>query len=389
MSERRIRVLQVAATSTGGVGLLLWYLASGLDQRRFEVGVAFGRGYLLDARFDQAEIPIIALPLGRGLNPLGALRALVRLYRLLRVGDYDIVQSHTSVGGLVARLAAWAAGVPCSVWTVHLWGSHPGLGPLMYRAVLAVERALDRITDRYVAVSRDLKASGLSKRILREEKVVVIPNGIDLDELDRLARSTDVRLDKAAYGFPPGTLLIGTVTRLEPQKAIDHFLRAAAQVAAERPDCGFVIAGDGPLRASLEGLAERLGLSGRVRFLGWREDAFAIIRTLDVFCMSSLWEGCPMVLLEAMAAARPIVATRIGGVAEIVLDQDTGLLVPPGEPSRLAEALRGLLESDAWRERLGQAGRRRVETHFGLPVMIQAYERFYEGLVAESAARSA
>ena len=141
-----------------------------------------------------------------------------------------------------------------------------------------------------------------------------------------------------------------------------------------------LIAGDGPQRKDLEDLAVQLGLTGRVNFLGWRDDAVEIVGALDIFCMSSRWEGCPMVLLEAMAMRRPVVATDIGGVREIVINEETGFLVPLDEPRALADAILRLLEVDAERERFGEAGRRRVEERFSAEGMLDAYGRLYRNL---------
>ena len=141
-----------------------------------------------------------------------------------------------------------------------------------------------------------------------------------------------------------------------------------------------LIAGDGPQRKELENLAAHLGLTGRVSFLGWRDDAVELLGALDIFCMSSRWEGCPMVLLEAMAMRCPVVATDIGGVREIVINEETGLLVAPGDPEALADAVLRLLAADAERERMGAAGRQRVEQHFGVEDMLAAYARLYRNL---------
>ena len=353
----------------------------------------FGEGSHLRAsvpeQFDQHGIPIIELPTGRGVDPLSMVRALFSLYRFLRAGRYDIVQSHTAVGGVVGRLAGFAARVPHAVWTAHSYGSHPGLGPVAQRVILAIERGFERLTHHYIAVSEDMKLTGLRKRIFSEDKVTVIHNGIDLEELDEIARSRETVESPGTFGFPTEATVVGTVTRLEPQKAIDDFLEAAAVVARERPEVHFVIAGDGPLRGQLQDLAGRLGIANRVRFLGWRSDAFAVLSVFDVFCMSSLWEGCPMVLLEAMAASKPVVSTCVGGVGELVMDGETGLLVPPAQPRCLAEALLRLTASESLRRCYGEAGRRRVEEQFTLQSMVRAYERFYEELVAgEDAAPS-
>ena len=376
-TERRLRILHVAATTTGGVGLLILFLVKHLDTREFEFAVAFGRGYLLDHSFDEAGITVHTLATCRRVGIRSILKGTLEVYRILLRGRYDIVQSHTSVGGVIARLAGWAARTPIVLWTVHGLGAHAGHPAWKRFLVSKAESVLDWFTDHYVAVSEDLRNEGVRAGIYRPEKVTVIPNGL---QLDHIPSTFDAAAKRKALGIPANCPVIGTVTRLEPQKANEVFLRAVAHAVKRVPNMVTLIAGDGPQRRQLENLAAELGLAERVRFLGWRTDAVEILGALDIFCMSSRWEGCPMVLLEAMAMRRPVVATDIGGVREIVVDGETGLLVALDEPEALADAIVRLLGADAERERFGQAGRRRLEEHFSAEGMLAAYRRLYRNL---------
>lgn len=380
-----IRVLHVTATTTGGVGLLILFLTKHLDRQEFELAVAFGRGYLLDRDFDNAGVSVYTLSTSRRVSLLSMLKGTIEVYRVLSHGRYDIVQSHTSVGGVIARLAGWAARTPAVVWTVHGLGAHAGHPPWKRALLRTAEALLDRFTDHYVAVSHDLLEEGVRAGIFRADKVTVIPNGLPLDQIPS---ALDVSAKRQALGIPEGCPVIGTITRLEPQKAIDEFLRAAARMSVRVPNLVILIAGDGPQRAELETLAAHLGLTGRVRFLGWRTDAVELLGAIDVFCMSSRWEGCPMVLLEAMAMRCPVVATDIGGVREIVVHGETGLLVALDDPDALADAVLRLLAADAERTLMGQAGRRRVEQCFSSEGMLNAYARLYRELARGGVAGS-
>ena len=375
--DKRLRVLHVTATTTGGVGLLILFLVKHLDPRAFELAVAFGRGYLLDRSFDEAGVTVHTLSTSRSISIRSILKGTLEVYRILSRGHYDIVQSHTSVGGIIGRLAGWAARIPVVLWTVHGLGAHPG-HPAWKRALLRiVESMLDWFTDHYVAVSEDLRDQGVRAGIYRADKVTVIPNGL---QFDHVPSTFDITAKRRALGIPVGCPVIGTVTRLEPQKANEVFLRAVPRIISRVPNLVTLIAGDGPQRKELENLAAHLGLTGRVSFLGWRDDAVELLGALDIFCMSSRWEGCPMVLLEAMAMRCPVVATDIGGVREIVINEETGLLVAPGDPEALAEAVLRLLAADAERERMAAAGRRRVEQSFNAEDMLAAYARLYRNL---------
>jgi glycosyltransferase involved in cell wall biosynthesis len=376
-AERRLRILHVTATTTGGVGLLILFLVKHMDPRAFDLAVAFGRGYLLDRSFDEAGVTVHTLSTSRRVGIRSILKGTLEVYRILSRGHYDIVQSHTSVGGVIGRLAGWAARTPVVLWTVHGLGAHPG-HPAWKRLLLRiVESMLDWFTNHYVAVSEDLREQGVCAGIYRADKVTVIPNGLQFDHLPSVF---DIAAKRKALGIPAGCPVIGTVTRLEPQKANEVFLQAVARVISRVPNLVTLIAGDGPERKKLEELAAHLGLTGRVNFLGWRADAVELLGALDIFCMSSRWEGCPMVLLEAMAMRRPVVATDIGGVREIVTNEETGLLVALDDPEALANAVLHLLGDDAERERFGEAGRRRVKECFSAEGMLDAYRRLYRNL---------
>jgi glycosyltransferase involved in cell wall biosynthesis len=376
-AEPRLRILHVTATTTGGVGLLILFLVKHMDPRAFDLAVAFGRGYLLDRSFDEAGVTVHTLSTSRRIGIRSILKGTFEVYRILSRGHYDIVQSHTSVGGVIGRLAGWAARTPVVLWTVHGLGAHPG-HPAWKRLLLrSVESVLDWFTNHYVAVSEDLREQGMCAGIYRADKVTVIPNGLQLDHVPSVF---DVSAKRRDLGIPAGCPVIGTVTRLEPQKANEVFLQAVARVIGRVPNLVTLIAGDGPERKKLEELAAQLGLTERVSFLGWRADAVELLGALDVFCMSSRWEGCPMVLLEAMAMRRPVVATDIGGVREIVINEETGLLVALDDPEALANAVLHLLGDDAKRERFGEAGRRRVKERFSAEGMLDAYGRLYRNL---------
>jgi glycosyltransferase involved in cell wall biosynthesis len=374
----RLRVLHVTATTTGGVGLLILFLIKHLDRRAFDMEVAFGRGYLLDRSFDETNVRMHTLSTSRRVGVLSILKGTFEVYRILKQGRFDVVQTHTSVGGVIGRLAGWLSRTPVVMWTVHGLGAHAGLATWKRAMVRRVEICLDWFTDHYVAVSHDLREEGVRTGIFREQKVTVIPNGL---EFNHLPSHFDPAAKRRSLGIAQGIPLIGTVTRLEPQKANDVFLRAVAIAARRVPGLVVLIAGDGPQRNSLEALAAELGLGATVRFLGWRSDAVELLGTLDIFCMTSRWEGCPMVLLEAMAMERPVVATNIGGVREIVVDGDTGVLVEQDNPDHFADALVRLLEAEPERTRMGRSGRRHVEQHFNSRRMLEAYAGLYRSLV--------
>jgi glycosyltransferase involved in cell wall biosynthesis len=382
----RIRVLHVITRLiVGGAQENTMLTAALLDPDRYAVDVVSGpqtgsEGSLI-SEVRARGIRLTLLPtLVREVNPLKDAIALGALVRLIRHGGYDIVHTHSSKAGILGRWAARLAGVPTIVHTVHGWGHHDRQHPLVRRLYVLLEQVTQRITDRLIVVSpRDIQ-KGLADGIATPEKYVTIRSGIELARFQQPARPREAV--RAELGIPLGTVVVGTVTRLSPQKAPLDLLAAAAQVAAHRQDVHFVIVGDGPLRAEVEARVVASGLAECVHLTGLRRDVADLMHSFDVFALTSLWEGLPRVLPQAMAAGLPIVATGVDGNAEAVQDGVNGFLTPPGDPHAMATALLQLLEGPALSERMGQAGRARA-VEFDVHKMVSDIAALYETLLRE------
>lgn len=273
-------------------------------------------------------------------HPATDARAVKMLYSYMAAKKASLVHAHGFKAGLVARPAARLARVPCLV-TVHGDFVEAGkckAGKVYYLA----ERMLSRLTARYIAVSNWLAESLVETCGISRDKITVIPNGIDLAAL--------------ANNRPPGERewLVGTVARLAPQKGVDFFLRASAILAAEFPDLRFLVVGDGPLMSQLKELARQLGISERVVFTGQRDNVPALLGKLSVYVQPSLSEGQGLAVLEAMAAGCPVVATRAGGLKEVVVHGENGLLATPGDSRELAFFVAQLLRNPGLAARLGE-----------------------------------
>jgi glycosyltransferase involved in cell wall biosynthesis len=254
-------------------------------------------------------------------------------------------------------LAAALRRTPGVLATVHLVAD-----ALMNRNVLAQMRVMARAVDRHVE-------SRLASLGIPAGKLSLIRNGIDPHRF-RVARDQRLRIALAGNSAAPAVL---TAARLTQQKALGVLLAAAALV----PDATFLLAGEGPERPALEAMAAELGISSRVRFLGARHDIAELLALSDLFVLPSLAEGLPISVLEAMASARPVVATRIGGTDEVVVEGETGLLVPAGDAEALSAAIRRVLGDPGLARRLGEAGRARVHQEFSLSGMIAAVDAAY------------
>jgi glycosyltransferase involved in cell wall biosynthesis len=356
-----------------------------LDPERYAVDVVSGpqagpEGSLIEEVQARGIHLTIEPNLVREVNPLKDLSALLALTSHIRHRGYAIVHTHSSKAGILGRWAAWLAGTPVIVHTVHGWGHHERQHPMVRRTFILLEQLTAPITDKLIVVSPLNTEKGLADRIATPEKYVTIRSGIDLERFRYPTRPREAV--RAELGIPPDATVVGTVTRLSEQKAPLDFVSAAARIGARHPDVQFVIVGDGPMRAEVEAAITSEGLTHSVHLTGLRRDVPDLMHSFDIFALSSLWEGLPRVLPQAMAAGLPIVATAVDGNTEAVTDGANGFLTPAGDPGALAEALLKLLRDPALAARMGQAGLARID-EFGARRMAQQIESLYEELLTQ------
>jgi len=341
----------------GGAEYQLYELLRHLDRRRFAPGVfvlAPGGWWVEPIR--ALGVPVEEIP-RRGPADV---RRLARLRASLRRFAPHLLHAILWSGNSYGRLAALGLGIPVVIAAERVVTPYRGWQVM-------VERALDRVTDGYLVNCEAIAAWQVERKRLPREKIEVIPNGIDLGRLPPF--SLDRRAARSAAGLRRDRRLVAGVGRLDAQKDFPTFLRAAAMIAAEVPDVDFLVVGEGGERAALEALARRLGLGARVVFTGLRHDVPRLLAAVDVFALTSLYEGFPNVLLEAMATGAVAVATDVGGCRELVTSGETGLLVPPRAPAAVAAAVGRVLRDPALARRLATAARQRVEGAFSIDVM--------------------
>ncbi len=377
----RIRILRVITRlNIGGPAIQAGLLTARLDPGRFETLLVAGRegpaeGSMLElGRLPAGLTPLVVPSLGRSVSPmadLGALRDVIRVARRYRP---DIVHTHLAKAGFVGRVAARLVGAQAVFHTYHGTVFRGYFGPLQTRLYLAVERALASQTTKVIAITPQQRRELLDAGIAPRSKIVEIPLGF---ELTPFLAPRDQRAARAALGVGPDTPTVGIVARLVPIKDVGTFLRAFAIVRRSMPAAVALIAGDGEERAGLVALASALGIGGSCRFLGWRADMPQVYAGLDVVALSSQNEGSPVSIIEAMAAGRPCVATRVGGVPDVVRDGETGVLVSPNNPEALGAAIVALLRDPERAERLGRNGRERVMPRFDVLRLITDIERLY------------
>jgi glycosyltransferase involved in cell wall biosynthesis len=317
--------------------------------------------------------------LGREIRPLSDFRAFWALLRLMRRFRPAVVHTHTAKAGLLGRLAARLSGVPVIVHTFHGHVLQGYFGPWKSALFTRIERALAGSSDALLAVSEAVKQDLVALRVAPAEKIRVVPLGLELDRLCGILERGGLRREA---GFPETAPLVGVVGRLVPIKDLGTFLGAAALLRESRPDVRFSIVGDGPARSLLEEQVSRLGLSGLVFFHGWRRDMRAVLGDLDVVVNCSRNEGTPVALIEALAALRPVVATRVGGTPDLLGGGARGLLVPAGDPAALAAAVLSTLSEPAAARQRAEEGRRYVLRAHPLSRLIGDIDSLYRQLLA-------
>jgi glycosyltransferase involved in cell wall biosynthesis len=377
----KLRVLRaITRLNIGGPAIHAILLTRGLQNEQFSSVLVTGlegphEGSMRDLATRHGVEPRVLRELGREVSPLNDLRATLAMYRMIRSFRPHIVHTHMAKAGTAGRLAARLARVPIVVHTFHGHTFHSYWGPVKSAVFLQIERTLGAMTDRVIAVGDAQKADIASYGVAPLNKIITIPLGLEIEPmLD--AEQHRGRL-RAELGVSDGRRLVGIVARLVPIKAHEIFLEAAQTIRTAAPGTTFLIIGDGERRAELEALAQQLGIADATRFLGWRDDMREVYADLDVVTLCSNNEGSPVALIEALAAGRPVVSTRVGGVPNVVQDGESGLLVPPRDPAALAEGVLTLLRDPARAAELGQAGRRAVFPRHASGRLVQDVERLY------------
>ena len=359
----RLRVLRVfSRLNIGGPSVHVILLSAGLRPLGYETRLVVGRespreGNMLALAAEKNVACEAMAGLGREIAPLQDLRALAGLVRLVRAWRPHVVHTHTAKAGLLGRLAARAAGVPTVVHTFHGHVLRGYFSPAKTALFRRIETRLAASADALVAVSESVKQDLVDLGIARAEKIRVVPLGLDLAHLAAELPRGGLRREAEV---PEEAPLVGMVGRLVPIKDVPTFLRAARLVRGERADARFALVGDGEERAGLEALCRELGLDGAVTFFGWRRDLAAVYGDLDVVVNASRNEGTPVALIEALAAGRPVVATRVGGTPDLLGGGERGHLVPPGDPVALARAVLETLDQSEAARRRASAGREHV-----------------------------
>lgn len=365
-SAEKIRVAHVSASlHYGGKENGVVNLVNRLDPAVFENYIfTYVRGGALARRIDPTRCRVVEL--GDKLG--GDYRLYFKLAREFRRYRIQIAHTHSWATVMEGIIGARLARVP-----IIIHGEH-GTMKTETKLHIQIQRALWHSTDQMLAVSNVLRENLQRQFDFPKEKIRVVANGVDLSRFVLTRQGDDY---KTRLGLPANALVFGAIGRVVPVKAYPTLLQAAKLIFNEIPTAHLVMVGDGPQLEALVQLAEEYQIASRVHFLGARKDVPEILRAFDVFVLSSESEGMSNTILEAMASARPVVATAVGGNPELVVDGETGLLVPPHDPPAMAAAIMKLLRDTELCRQMGWLGRQRVEEKFSLEVMVQNYANVY------------
>ncbi|MBI4425639.1 MAG: glycosyltransferase family 4 protein [Elusimicrobia bacterium] len=377
----------VTRLDLGGAQQNTLYTVSHLDPARFEATLACGPGGLLDdeaRRLSEAPGRPFRLrwfpELVRDVSPVDDARAFLQLAAWLRALAPDVVHTHSSKAGILGRLAARAAGVPVILHTYHGFGFHDRQRPAVKSFYAALVRLCVAASDWTLFVSEDNRRYGEAHGLARAGRHAILRSGVELARLP--ARLEDRGRKKAQLGCGMHKPLVVSVGNLKPQKNPEGFLRVAAACLEREPELRFLFVGDGELRTRIEAQVIARGLHGKVLFPGWRRDTAEILAAADVFALTSLWEGLPRALVEAMKTGLPCVCYATDGVKDLLRDGENGYLVAPEDETRMAERILELVRRPELARELGRGAAASIGPEFDIDAMVRAQESLYASLLA-------
>ncbi len=381
MNHKKIRVVHILEATAGGTKKHLMDIALGLDRTKYEVTIICStlreKSFYKDIehlRNNGIKVKIIKMK--RAVRSLADLAAFFRIYWYLRCHPVDILHTHSSKAGFLGRLAGKLAGVKPILYSPHCYyfQQKEGFARFFFRFL---EQFAGFFTDKFVCVSEGERHLTIQERISKPHKTVTIANGIDPSEFVFEPRIAET---KRILGIETDASVVGTVTRFTAQKGYRVFFQAALQVHKIKPDIFFLVVGSEDHKAKAEKLIDQLGMADRVILAGKSGEVRDLLSVMDIFVLCSFWEGLPYALLEAMAMEKPVVASRIPGISEVVHHEETGYLVDPGEPAAFAERILDMLDNKERAMEVGRKGNIIVKEKYQLETQIQMLSKLYEEL---------
>ena len=378
---KKIRVLHIITESEpyGGAQINTLVTLIGLDKSRYQVELACGPGGPLISRAEESGINVTVFPnLVREINPKKDVITAIQLFKFIKAKNFNIVHTHSSKAGILGRLVSYLVGVPIIVHTIHGVVFHSNQPILKRKAYTLFEKIAAAVTDKMIAVGEIVRDEFLLAHVGSPKQYAVIHSGIDFRKFNR---TINPRLKKRELELSEDAIVIGTVGNLVPCKGHQYLIDAFSIVKQHLPNAHLILVGDGYLRQELQKQVESLHLDSDVSFLGRRDDVPELLQIMDVFVISSLWEGVGRALTEAMYMQRPVVATAVNGVPELVEHGVTGILIPPKDTQALAKAILELIQNKKQSAKFGRQAKKKVYPEFAVELMVERIECLYEQLL--------
>ena len=367
----------------GGGERAFGQLISLLSKDKYEIDVACKPGGVFEEKIISSGASLRPVDMGSRYSP----KAILQLFSIMKKRSIDIVHSQGGRADFFTRVAAKLAGVPIIVSTIAMPVEGFDVNPLRKSVYAAFDRFSERFVDKFIVVSKALEHALIEKHRINKEKVVLVPNGIEVEEYRPEERGVEHGAGGKGHGvreeFGLGNKipLVGAIGRLVWQKGFEYLIKAIPSVAEKFPEAKILIVGEGELEAKLKAESEKLKVRDKIIFTGFRQDIKEILSAIDILAMPSLLEGMPFVILEAMAMAKPIVATDIESITEILDNGKTGILVPPKDPDALSRAIISLLTDGDKARQMGFEARMTVEEKFRVEVIVDRVEKVYQELL--------
>ncbi len=362
----------------GGAQEVALETAARLDPAHFDVTLLAGPGGTLNPQAIQSlghrfvVVPALTHPLA----PWSDLRALLWLRRYFIKHQIDVVHTHSSKAGLVGRLAAWLAGTSHIIHTVHGWSFNDFMTGPSFGAYVFIEKILADLTDTLVVVAESCRQKGLLQGVGFADQYVTVRAAVDLKRWKATRRSR-LALKAQVPELSAGDLVVGTIANAKPQKDPLTFVRVAAMTIKKEPKARFIYVGDGPLKEQAMQLTREFGIDKRVHFLGWQKDPRLLAAGMDVFLLTSIFEGLPCVFPQVLALGLPVVATQVDGAPEILSEGVNGYLAMPRDVSTLADRVLMLCQQPRLRRAMGTRAKRSVSLDWDYPAMIAGSAAIY------------
>ena len=383
----KIKVLHIITRLIrGGADENTVHTVEGLSPEDYEITLVSGPAAEgeMEQYLKQCKFQVLS-SLQRQINPIKYFLAFWQLVRIIRNGRFQVVHTHVAKAGILGRFAAKFSGTPIIIHSLHGITFHRHLSTPVRLFYLVMERLADKCTDLFMDVGEDLKKTYVKNGIGCADKHVVVRSGFDLSRFQKAGGNRSIHKKNLVERFdlPENSILVGTAARLESRKGIKYFIDAAKQICEEIPNVYFLVAGQGREKSQLEKYGETSGLNGRLRFTGFEHAIEVYLAGLDFFILSSLWEGLPRILVQAIAVGLPVVSFQVEGVREIIKHGENGFIVPSRDVITLKKRIMELLNDPSLIKKMSQYSKNNLLSDWNFENMVAQIDTIYRSLLLE------